>query len=58
MFLFGQLNPPTLVPIPIDSIAALDKLDFLGECTGHDRDALAMLFPFAGIGLSASKEAA
>lgn len=58
VFLFGQLNPPTIVPIPESSISALDKLDFVGECAGPDRDALAMLIPFAGIGLSASKEAA
>ncbi|MDW9902029.1 hypothetical protein GOA77_09135 [Sinorhizobium meliloti] len=54
--LFGQLNPPTIVPIPMNSIAAVDKLDFCGECTGTDREALSLLSPFAGI--STQKEMA
>jgi hypothetical protein len=56
--LFGQLNPPTIAPIPMSGIAAVDKLDFCRECIGTDREALALLAPFAGIGISVQKEAA
>ena len=49
--LFGQLNPPTMVPIPMSAIAAVDKLDFCQECHDTDREALALIAPFAGIGV-------
>lgn len=48
--LFGQLNPPTIVPIPMAAIAALHKLDFADECEGQDLEALALLIPFAAAG--------
>ncbi|MDW9356252.1 hypothetical protein GOA97_19460 [Sinorhizobium meliloti] len=54
--LFGQLNPPTIAPIPMSSIAAVDKIDFCRECLGTDRDALALMAPFAGA--STQKEVA
>lgn len=56
--LFGQLNPPTIAPIPMSAIAAMDKLDFCKACSGEDKNALALLKPFAGIGFSTQKEAA
>jgi len=55
ILLFGQLNPPTMVPIPETAIASLSKLDFCKECSGVDRDALELLIPFVGLGLQ-SKE--
>ena len=47
MGLFGQLNPPGIVPIPMSAVLAIDRADFHGEFTGLDCEALAMLQPFA-----------
>ena len=49
--LFGQINPPTIVPIPESAIEAMIKIDFHGECAGADLEALSLLVPFAGLGL-------
>ena len=46
MGLFGQLNPPAIVPIPMSAVLAIDRVNFHGECTGLEREALAMLEPF------------
>lgn len=54
--LFGQLNPPTLVPIPESAIAQMFKLDVHGECGLADAQALLLLAPFAGMGLPLEKE--
>lgn len=56
--LFGQLNPPTIAPIPMSAIAAVDKLDLCRACTGTDLEALGLLAPFAGTGFSTQQKAA
>lgn len=45
--LFGHLNPPGIVPIPMSALLTVDKVIFQGECAGEDREALEMLRPFA-----------
>lgn len=49
IWLFGQLNPPTIVPIPMSAISGLHKIDFSDECVGPDLEALALLTPFTHI---------
>jgi hypothetical protein len=46
MGLFGQLNPPGMMVIPMSAVLAVDRANFQGECAGHDREALEMLRPF------------
>lgn len=52
IYLFGQINPPTIVPVPANSIAAIHKIDFQDEVEGSDLEALKLLRPFAGTGVS------
>lgn len=44
--MFGQLKPPGVLPIPMSALRSVDKVEFYGEPTGHDREAMAMLLPF------------
>jgi hypothetical protein len=44
--LFGQLNPPAIVPVPMSAVLAVDKVNFQGECTGLEREAMEVLKPF------------
>lgn len=55
VFLFGQLNPPTLVPIPASAVAAIHRIDFNGQCVGTDLEAFNLIAPFAGMGHSEPK---
>jgi hypothetical protein len=55
--LFGQLNPPAIVPIPFSAALTVDRVSFSGECNGVDLEALKMLEPFAMVKV-AQREAA
>ncbi|MFC6657140.1 hypothetical protein ACFQEX_17535 [Roseibium salinum] len=57
VFLFGQLNPPTVVPIPASVITSIDKIDFFDKPEGAELEALKLLIPFAGTGLHERKAA-
>lgn len=57
VYLFGQLNPPTVVPIPSSAIAGIHRIDFQGEAKGSDLEALELLNPFAGVGIENRKAA-
>lgn len=56
--LLGQLNPPTIAPIPMSAIAGIHLINLTRQCTGSDLEALTLLAPFAGIGISTQKDAA
>ncbi|MDE4620636.1 hypothetical protein [Sinorhizobium meliloti] len=55
--LLGQLNPPTIAPIPMSAIAGIHLIDLVRQCNGADLQALNLLAPFAGIGMSQKKAA-
>jgi hypothetical protein len=46
MGLFGQLNPPAVLPIPMNALLAVDRVNFHAECTGLECEAIAMLQAF------------